>query len=737
MKRWITIITQKLLVISFFANCYSAPAQNNAGYLDTTKSFQQRAWLLLNLFTTEEKIAYLQYRQPAIKRLHIPSYNWWNEALHGVARNGVATVFPQAIGMAATWNPALIKGMGDVVSTEARAKYSYALQKNDSNAIYQGLTFWSPNINIFRDPRWGRGQETYGEDPFLTSQIGMAYVKGLQGNDPKYLKVAATAKHFAVHSGPESTRHLFDARVSNKDLYETYLPAFEMLVKNAKVEGVMCAYNRLAGIPCCANATLLKEILKDKWHFSGHVVTDCWAMTDMVKYHKTYATAADAAVASLLAGSDLSCGPEMGAIKEALQKDSTLIKNIDSALFHLLLTRFKLGMFDPPEMVPFSTISMNQNNSQEHRALSKQVALESMVLLKNKDDLLPLKKNISSIAIIGPYANDVSVLLGNYNGTPSAPVTFLQGIKAKAGANVKIFYAEGTNKPDKKYAGSNESQDSLKKALSLVANAEVIIVVAGISPKLEGEAGETNVMLDGFYKGDRTLLDIPKDQEDMIKALYKTRKKIVLVLTGGSALSINWEKQNIPAILQAWYPGQEAGNALADILFGDYNPAGRLPVTFYKSVNDLPLFEDYNMKGRTYRYFKKETLFPFGYGLSYSNFKYNKFWIDKNVIHQKDSIALSIDVKNTGKYEGDEVVQLYIKKRGENAEQYPIRSLQGFKRMFFKRNQTLTIPFLLASDQFRYYDEASGNYKIAAGDYELQVGASSEDIKLRIPIKIN
>ncbi len=737
MKKIIGISAAKLVLPVLFFLCYSSSAQNNpATYLDTKLSFEQRAILLLQQLTADEKIAFLQYTQPAVKRLSIPAYNWWNEALHGVARNGVATVFPQAIAMAATWDRELVKRMGDAVSTEARAKYNDALLKNGSNAQYQGLTFWSPNINIFRDPRWGRGQETYGEDPFLTAQIGMSYVKGLQGDDPKYLKVAATAKHFAVHSGPEAIRHSFNVHVSNKDLYETYLPAFEALVKSAKVEGVMCAYNRYSDTPCCANAALLQDILRTQWHFGGHIVTDCWAISDMVGFHKSYASEEDAALASLLAGSELSCGPEMGELKNALQKNPALIKNIDSALYHLLLTRFKLGMFDPPEQVPWSAVSIKDNNTQQNRALAKQVALESMVLLKNSNKLLPLKKDHITIAVIGPYANDADVLQGNYNGTLSEPVTFLQGIKTKLGPGAQVLYAMGTKTPDKNYANEQERNDSLAKALSTAQRSDLVIVVAGISAKLEGEEGDVKTNIEGFNKGDRTTLGIPKDQEEMIKALFATGKKIVLVLTGGSALSVNWEKENMETMIDAWYPGEEGGTALADILFGDYNPAGRLPVTFYKSVKDLPAFEDYNMKGRTYRYFEKEPLYPFGYGLSYSSFKYDTIFVDKNELGKDATVTVSVKLSNSGQYDGDEVVQLYIKKMGENTDQYPIRSLQGFRRVFLKKNESKTISFTVAADQLRYYDERAGKYKIAAGEYKLLAGGSSEDLRLKVKIMV-
>ena len=704
-------------------------AQEKSGWRDVSLSFESRALALMKQLTLDEKISFLQYTQPAVKRLGISSYNWWNEALHGVARNGIATVFPQAIGMAASWDPDLIKKMGDAVSTEARAKYNDALHKNDSNAIYQGLTFWSPNINIFRDPRWGRGQETYGEDPFLTSQIGIAYVKGLQGYDSRYLKVAATAKHFAVHSGPESSRHSFDAKVSEKDLYETYLPAFEALVKQAKVEGIMCAYNRLEGAPCCANAKLLQQILRDKWHFRGHVVTDCWAISDMVGFHKTYADAVEAATASLQAGSDLSCGPEMGSLKLALQKDPSLLKNIDTALYRLLLTRFKLGMFDPAANVSFSKIGIDQNDSKQNRLLAKQLARESMVLLKNDAHALPLKKNISTIAVIGPYANDKEVLLGNYNGIPSVSVSFFEGIRAKVSNSTSILYAGGTLTAEKKYTTAQEKQDSLTNALSVASKADAVIIVAGISSKVEGEEGDVKTSIDGFYKGDRTTLDLPQDQQQLIKAIHATGKKIILVLTAGSALGLDWENENIPAIVQAWYPGEEAGTALADILFGDYDPAGRLPVSFYHSVNDLPAFDDYNMAGRTYRYFNGKLLYPFGHGLSFTDFKYESLSINKSTLKKNDSVIVTVKIKNTGSYNGDEVVQLYIK-TPSTLKQAPLKSLQGFKRIFIPKNKTATIHFAISAAQLRFFDESANDYKIATGKYELQIGSSSADTRL-------
>ena len=737
MKKYSTIYLVFIYCCSTVLWPTASFAQNQSTQVyDTSMNFENRTLLLLQQLSSDEKVALLQYNQPAIPRLNMAAYNWWNEALHGVARNGLATVFPQAIAMAATWNTTLIKKMGDIVSTEARAKYNDALRKNGATAQYQGLTFWSPNINIFRDPRWGRGQETYGEDPVLTAKMGTAYVLGLQGDDKKYLKVAATAKHFAVSSGPEATRHSFDVTVSRKDLFETYLPAFEALVKKAKVEGVMCAYNRYSGTPCCANANLLRDILRDQWGFKGHVVTDCWAISDMVGFHKTYANNEDAVLASLMAGSELSCGPEMGAMKTLLLKKPSLMARVDTAVYHLLLTRFKLGMFDPPGEQPWLGLGLADVNTPANKAMAKQVALESMVLLKNANHILPLKKNAGTLAIIGPYANNTDMLLGNYNGTPAAPVSFLAGIRSKLGKSASILFASGCKTPESKYKDANEQKDSLQKALSIASKADLVIVVAGISAKLEGEDGDVVTGIEGFNKGDRTTLDLPKDQQELLKALAHTGKKIILVLTGGSAVSINWEKENCQAIIDAWYPGEEGGNALADILFGDYNPAGRLPVSFYTSVNDLPAFDNYDMKNRTYRYAEKTPLFAFGFGLSYTNFRYDSMSISSQIINREAVYQVRVTITNTGQYDGDEVAQLYLKKLNDSTHMFPLIALKDFNRVFIKKNSSTTISLLLPYEQFQYFSEESNTMKYAPGEYEIMVGSSSSQIKLSSVIKL-
>jgi len=711
-----------LWLISFTHDGYSQKL-----FMDIHQPIDKRVNDLLKQLTVDEKISLLQFEQPAIPRLNMVKYNWWNECLHGVARNGIATVFPQAIGAAATWNPGLIKQEADAISTEARAKHNAV--NSDGYAIYEGLTFWSPNINIFRDPRWGRGQETYGEDPFLTSRIGVAFVEGLQGSDPRYLKVAATAKHYAVHSGPEATRHAFDANTSDRDLYETYLPAFEALVKEARVEGVMGAYNRFRGDACCASHLLLQDILRNKWGFQGHVVSDCWALRDMFTTHRLFNSEAKAAAMSLIAGVDITCGPEFWSLKAALDSGWVSQANIDTAVKRILKTRFRLGMFDPSSAVPYTRIPITENDSPRHDSLAWEVARQSIVLLKNKNKTLPLSKAIRTIAVFGALANDTGVLLGNYYGKPSHPVTILQGIRNKVPHQVKVTYAMGANKPWRKYAHEQEMNDSIINAVKLTDQADALIVVAGISAVLEGENGDVAKGVDGFDGGDRTHLDLPEDQQLLIKALQSTGKPLIVVLTNGSALSVKWETENVAAILEAWYPGQQGGNAVADVLFGDYNPAGRLPVTFYASVKDLPPFDDYAMKGRTYRYFEGKPLYPFGYGLSYSSFAYFGVKLDTAIVGQHDSLTVSFSLKNISDVEGDEVVQMYIRNMATKLQQ-PIKSLQGFRRVHLQPGETISVSLPLKAGQLRYFDEATQNYVIAAGNYEIQVGASSEDIRI-------
>jgi beta-glucosidase len=702
-------------------------------FTNPSKPIEARVTDLVSRMTIEEKIAQMQHTAPAIERLGIPAYNWWNEALHGVARNGIATVFPQAIAMAATWNTNLIYQEAGIISTEARAKYYEAIGKKE-HGIYQGLTFWSPNINIFRDPRWGRGQETYGEDPFLTAQIGTAFVKGLQGSNDKYFKVIATAKHFAVHSGPESSRHSFDAWPSETDLYETYLPAFEALVRDACANSFMGAYNRVYGTPSCASDLLLNDLLRKKWGFTGYVVSDCWAVSDFYNGHKFVPDAAKASALAVKAGTDLSCGGEYGKLLEAVKLGYISEAEIDVSVKRLFTARMKLGMFDPQEMVPYASIKPSDNNTEANRQFARKVACESIVLLKNDRSLLPISKKVKSIAVIGPYANEVSVLLGNYNGDPTNPVTILQGLKNKAGNKIKINYAAGVDQPEKlaKDSTLGKLRASLElEAVQMAMKSDIIVFVGGISPELEGE--EMPVKIDGFSGGDRTHLDIPKNQQLLLEKLNGLKKPVILVLTNGSALSIPWAKENIPAIVESWYPGEEGGNALADVLFGDYNPAGRLPVTFYKSINDIPPFDDYRMEGKTYRYFKGEPLFAFGFGLSYTKFKYSDISAVNNRIKAGESVKLMVTVTNTGTCDGDEVVQVYCI-QPETVVLRSNKSLVAFQRVNLKKGESKVINLEISPVQLRHFNSKTGDYSIAPGKYELEVGAASNDIKGKINI---
>ena len=705
-------------------------------FRDSRYSVEERVDDLVSRLTLEEKVLQMQNDAPAIPRLGIPAYNWWNECLHGVARNGVATVFPQAIGMAATWSPDLIFKEANVISTEARAKYN-AIKTTGKSSIYQGLTFWSPNINIFRDPRWGRGQETYGEDPYLTARIGVAFVKGLQGNDPKYLKVISTAKHFAVHSGPEPARHKFDAWCSEQDLYETYLPAFEALIREGKAYSVMGAYNRVFNVPCCASDLLLDEILRKKWGFRGYVVSDCGAIWDIYNGHALVANAEKASVLGVRAGCDLTCGDEFRSLVEAVKNGYINEAILDRSVKRLFTARFRLGMFDPESEVPYSAIPFTENDREENRLLARKVAQQSIVLLKNENSILPLSGKIKSIAVIGPYADKLSVLLGNYHGTASKPVTLLQGIRNKAGKRIPVKYAMGVPALEdidyKKNIIDWMPAGPEKEALALAFMSDVVIFAGGISPNLEGE--EMDVEVHGFSGGDRTSLDIPNNQTELLKKLQETGKPVILVLTGGSALSFIWAKENLQAIVDVWYPGEEGGNALADVLFGDYNPAGRLPVTFYRSVSDLPEFEDYSMKGRTYRYFTGEPLFPFGYGLSYTSFSYLSLDLAKNPAYPSDTVLIHVKLKNTGDFDGDEVIQVYAR-RPANGNLQPLKSLVAFQRISMKKGDERTISIPLVIKDLRQWDYSKEDYFVAPGMYDLLIGASSADIRLQTRLEV-
>lgn len=698
-------------------------------YKDPNRTLDERVDDLLSRLTLEEKISQMLYFSSALSSVGIPEYNWWNECLHGVARAGVATVFPQAIGMAASFNQDLLYKVASVIADEARAKHHEFARQGD-RGIYKGLTFWSPNINIFRDPRWGRGQETYGEDPYLTGRLGVAFIRGLQGDHPKYLKVAACAKHFAVHSGPETLRHEFNAVVGPKDLRETYLPAFRDAVVEAKVEAVMGAYNRVNGEPACASPTLLQKILREEWGFTGHVVSDCGAIQDIHEHHKCTSSPEESAALAVNNGCDLNCGRVFTALQKAVERGLITEETIDQAVRRLFKTRFKLGMFDPPELVPYTNIPYEVNACPEHRQLALQAARESMVLLKNENNLLPLdRKKIKKIAVIGPNADSKDVLLGNYFGVPAQYVTPLAGIRAHVGPEVQVIYAPGCDLVTTEPGFWGEAPTSgFAEALAAAERADVAILCLGLSPKLEGEEGEV-ANSDGG--GDRNRLELPGMQEELLKAVSTLGKPIVLVLFNGSPVAINWAQENIPAIIEAWYPGEEGGTALAEVIFGDYNPGGRLPVTFVKSLDQLPPFTDYSMQGRTYRYMQEEPLYPFGYGLSYTTFTYRNLTLDKTAfaIGQDQEIKITVEVENTGPVAGDEVAQLYLKHLDAKVVT-PNYELQSFKRLSLAPGEKQTVAFILHPRQLAVVDE-TGTFRLEPGTIRLYVGGRQPDPRSR------
>ena len=650
--------------LSFFLFLTAALAQPpaDAPFLNPDLAPEKRAADLVSRMTLEEKVLQMQNGAPALPRLNIPAYDWRNEALHGVARAGQATVFPQAIGLAATWDVDLIERIADVISTEARAKYNEAI-RHDQHRRYQGLTFWSPNINIFRDPRWGRGQETYGEDPYLTGRLAVAFIKGMQGNDPHYYKVIATAKHYAVHSGPEPTRHSFDAKPSARDLAETYLPAFRAAIVEGKAYSVMCAYNRVDGVPACANTDLLEKTLRGEWKFPGYIVSDCGAIADIFRGHKYKATAAEASAVAVKAGTDLTCGTEYRSLVDAVKNELITEAEINQSLERLFVARFKLGMFDPPERVPWTKLTMADVDSPDHRKLALEAARKSIVLLKNDKDTLPLKAGVKKIAVIGPSADDAVSLLGNYNGTSSKHVAPLEGMHHQFDGKAEVRYALGAN---------YTAPAALDEAIQLVKDSDVTVAFVGLNPRLEGE--EMRVTVPGFAGGDRTDLKLPEAQDQLLEAAFATGKPIIVVLTSGSAVAINSAKEHAAAILATWYNGEEAGTAIAETLAGENNPSGRLPITFYKGVEELPPFDDYSMSGRTYRYFKGDPLWAFGYGLSYSKFEHAAPRTRGNTV--------TIRVKNTSTREGDEVVPYY--RNG---------ALAGFQRVHLKGGESRDVQF--------------------------------------------
>lgn len=843
-----------------------APTTSAApAYLNPSLPTEHRVDDLISKMTLEEKTAQLLSVAPAIPRLQVPAYNYWSEALHGVGMDGVATVFPQAIGFAATWNTALIHRMADVISTEGRARYQEAL-RDDVHSQNEGLTFWSPNINIFRDPRWGRGQETYGEDPFLTSRVGYAFITGMQGDDPKYLKVLATSKHFDVHSGPEPARHSIDVKVSKHDMEDTYLPAFRYTVTQAHAGSVMCAYNSINGEPACANSFLLQDTLRKDWGFKGYVVSDCGAITDIYMNHKYVKTVDEAAAVSLRRGTDMDCDfseSEQKGYLDAVKKGELSEADVDQSLRRIFASRFRLGMFDPPAMVTYTSIPYSENDSEAHRQLASEVAMQSMVLLKN-DGMLPLAKTVHKIAVIGPLGDSVAALLGNYNGLPSRQTTLVEGIRREfPGADVSYVpgtsllhtlftvpdaayttesgqpglkaeyfksddlsakpettridrrvafgfsadrlpqWAEfkgyvgrwtgfitapetgeyqfelrgdggarlwidgkkliddwkengGATRPSRKFtlhlvkgvphpirleylrmsldrklefgrrlismmqlAWKRTDGESPEDALAAVRKADVVIAAVGITAEVEGEEMSNEGLPPGFRGGDRTSLDLPQPEEDLLEAAKATGKPLVVVLMNGSALSVNWAAQHADAILDAWYPGEEGGTAVAKTLSGANNPAGRLPVTFYRSVNDLPPFEDYDMSSRTYRYYQGPVLYPFGFGLSYSSFRYTGLHLSAKTVDAGKPLGVDVDVENTGAVQGDEVAELYLKFPGKPGA--PQVALRGFQRIRLAPQEQKHLHFELKPRDLSWVD-TQGDRILAAGALQVFVG---------------
>ena len=656
------------------------------------KEAEERAVHLVDQMTVEEMASQLRYDAPAIERLHIPAYNWWSEGLHGVARAGTATVFPQAIGLAATFDPVLIEKIGDTIATEARAKYNAASAHGDRD-IYKGLTIWSPNVNIFRDPRWGRGHETYGEDPYLTSRLGESFVKGLQG-DGSYLKTAACAKHFAVHSGPEKERHHFDAKATRKDMWETYLPAFQACVE-AGVESVMGAYNRTNGEPCCANTYLMEEVLRGKWHFEGHYVSDCWAIKDFHENHKVTRNAEESAYLALEKGCDLNCGCTYREIMPAYKKGDLPLSLIRRAAIRLFTTRFLLGMFDKTEYdeIPYETIACK-----EHLALAKKAAEESIVLLKN-DGILPLKKKKGmTIGVIGPNADSREALIGNYHGTPPRYITVLEGIQDYLGEDGRVLYAQGCHLYKDREEALAQPDDRISEAVSCAEHADVVVLCLGLDETLEGEEGDTG---NSYASGDKLDLLLPPPQQRLLEAVAKTKKPFIVCLLAGSAMDLNFADQEAAAILQAFYPGAEGGKEVARLLFGEYSPSGKLPVTIYRDLTEMPAFTDYTMRGRTYRYLTKKPLYPFGYGLTYSDCVIDEIQPEKEYTYEdavKDGIEIKVHVENRGSYDTEEVLQGYVKVQSPNEVLHP--KLGVFARIHIKAGEGQWISLHISKTAF-------------------------------------
>ncbi len=684
-----------------------------------TETFEKRAAELVARMTTEEKVFQTLFNAPAIERLGVKAYNYWNEALHGVARAGVATVFPQAIGLAAAFDEEMMETVGDTISTEARAKFNMQQEFGDTD-IYKGLTFWSPNVNMFRDPRWGRGHETFGEDPYLSGRMGVRFIQGMQGHDPKYMKVAACAKHFAVHSGPEDLRHSFNAEVSEQDLRETYLPAFEACVKEGHVEAVMGAYNRTNGEACCGSQKLLVDILRGEWGFTGHVTSDCWALKDFHEFHMVTKNQVETVALAMNRGCDLNCGNMyvnlLQAIRDGLVEETT----IDRAVTRLFTTRMKLGLFDAKEDVPFAKIGYDEVDNEEHRKLNLDVSRKTVVLLKNEANLLPLSlDSVKTVGIVGPNADNRRALVGNYEGTASEYVTVLEGIRELVGDRARIFYSEGCHLFKDRVQGLGQANDRIAEAKAVAAQSDVVIAVMGLDPGLEGEEGDQG---NEFASGDKPNLKLPGLQEEVLKALYDSGKPVVLVLLGGSALAIPWADEHIPAIVEGWYPGALGGRSIADILFGRACPEGKLPITFYRTSEELPAFTDYSMKNRTYRYMTQKALYPFGFGLSYTAFEMSNADFSGTV---ENGAEISVTLRNTGSCSGAETVQVYVKSPMEGA---PNAQLKGLRKVRLAPGEETTVKISLAKDAFGVYNK-EGKKVLVPGEYKVFVGTSQPDAR--------
>ena len=684
--------------------------------------FRERAEKLTEQMTLEEKVSQTVYNAPAIERLGIPAYNWWNEALHGVARAGTATVFPQAIGLAASFDEEMIEKVAEIIATEARAKYNMQKKAGDRD-IFKGLTFWSPNVNIFRDPRWGRGHETYGEDPFLSSRLGVRFVQGMQREEGGYMKAAACAKHFAVHSGPEGQRHTFDAKASKQDLYETYLPAFRACVEEGHVEAVMGAYNRVNGEPCCGSRTLLKEILRGEWGFEGHVVSDCWAIQDFHENHKVTKSPEKSAAMALESGCDLNCGCTFPYLRNAVRGGDVAEEVLDQAVIRLMETRLKLGLLEEEGTVPFDSITYEETDTAESRAFNRKTAEKSLVLLKNEGGLLPLdKKKLKSIGVIGPNADSRAALVGNYEGTSSRYVTVLEGIEDYVGNDVRVFYSQGCHLYLDRISDLAMENDRISEVKAVCEASDVVVVVLGLDASLEGEEGDASNQYAG---GDKPDLKYPGFQSEVLRTAYESGKPVILVSMTGSAMGLEWESEHIPAIIQAWYPGAQGGRAVADLIFGEYSPEGKLPVTFYRTEEELPDFTDYSMKNRTYRYMQNEALYPFGYGLSYTSFRQGETSIDTERIVPGGKVVVKTRIQNTGKMAGGQTVQVYVKALREGT---PNAQLKGLKKIFLQPGEETEVEIELPDTAFALYDE-NGKRMLEPGKYAVYAGMQQPDAR--------